>query len=118
MAHTYDLSTDIGKVRLLIGDTDITPTTDAQFSDEELQVFLDLGGSVFMGAAKALEAWAGSLSGDLLSEKIGDYSYTKKTVADKLALAAQYKKQDSEIPVFEISSMDLTSGSAITAEED
>ncbi|KKK87047.1 hypothetical protein LCGC14_2757160, partial [marine sediment metagenome] len=24
MAHTYDLTTDIGKVRLLIGDTDIT----------------------------------------------------------------------------------------------
>ncbi len=70
MAYTYDITTDIGKVRLLIGDTDVTPTTDAQFNDEELQIFLDLGGSVFMGAAKALEAWAGRLSGDLLSEHI------------------------------------------------
>ncbi len=118
MAHTYDLATDIGKVRLLIGDTDITPTTDAQFSDEEIQVFLTLGGSVLMGAAKALEAWAGSLSGDLLSEKIGDYSYTKKTVVDKLALADKYEKQDAEIPYLTWAEMDLTGGSGITAEED
>ena len=118
MAHTYDLTTEIGQVRLLIGDTDITPTTDAQFTDEEIQVFLDLGESILMGAAKALEAWAGALSGDLLSEKIGDYSYTKKTVADKLALADKYAKQDAEIPVFEWSQPDLTFGSGITAEED
>ncbi len=107
MAFTYDITTDIGKVRLLIGDTDITPTTDAQFSDEEIQVFIDMGGSVLMGAAKALEAWVGALSGDLLSEKIGDYSYTKKTVADKLALADKYEKQDAMIPVLEWSEMDL-----------
>ena len=107
MAYTYDLATDIGKVRLLIGDTDITPTTDAQFSDEEIQVFLDLGGSVFMGAAKALEAWSSTLTDDLLSEKIGDYSYTKKTAATKLALADKYKKQDSEVPYFTWAEMDL-----------
>ncbi len=118
MAHTYDLADDIGKVRLLIGDTDITPITDAQFSDEEIQVFLNLGGSVLMGAAKALEAWAGALSGDLLSEKIGDYSYTKKTVADKLALADKYEKQDAMIPYMTWSEIDLTFGSGITAEGD
>ena len=116
--YTYDITTEIGQVRRLINDTDIVPTTDAQFSDEEIQFFLNLGGSVLMGAAKALEAWAGALSGDLLSEKIGDYSYTKKTVADKLALADRYVKQDASIPVFEWSQFDLTSGSAITAEED
>ena len=118
MAHTYDLTTEIGQVRLLIGDTDITPTTDAQFSDEEIQVFLTLGGSVLMGAAKALEAWAGALSGDLLSEKIGDYAYSKKTVADKLSLADKYEKQDAAIPYMTWSEIDLTFGSGITVEED
>ena len=38
---TYNLSTDIGKLRLEIGDTDVVPSTDAIFLDEELQVFLD-----------------------------------------------------------------------------
>ena len=117
MAYTYDVTTDIGKVRLLIGDTDITPTTDAQFNDEEIQVFLDIGASVLMGAAKALEAWAGAISGDLTSEKIGDYSYTKKTVADKLALADKYAKQDAETPYLTWSEMDLT-GVASTISED
>ena len=108
MAHTYDLTTDIGKVRLLIGDTDITPTTDAQFTDEEIQAFLDMGGSVLMGAAKALEAWAATITDSLKSEKIGDYSYTKDDAGKKMALADKYAKQDAEIPVFEWSEMGLT----------
>ena len=32
--YTNDLATEVGAVRLNIGDTDIAPTTDAQFSDE------------------------------------------------------------------------------------
>ncbi len=108
MAHTYDLATDIGKVRLLIADTDITPTTDAQFSDEELQVFLDMGGSVLMGAAKALEAWAATEAANLDSERMGDYQYTRGAVNKKLTLAKEYARQDSEIPIFEWSEIDLT----------
>ena len=107
MAHTYDTTTDIGKVRLLIGDTDIVPITDAQFSDEEIQVFIDLGGSVLMGASKALEAWAGATSGTLASETIGDYSYKNTGPANKMALADKYAKQDATVPVFEIAEMDL-----------
>ncbi len=107
MAHTYDTTTAIGKVRLLIGDIDITPTTDAQFSDEEIQVFLDLGGSVLMGASKALEAWAGSLKTAVTAETIGDYSYKQGTVKNLLDLADKYAKQDATTPVFEIAEMDL-----------
>lgn len=39
MAFSYDLDTNIGKVRLLINDSD---RTDPLFSDKEIQVFLDL----------------------------------------------------------------------------
>ena len=118
MAYTYDITTEIGQVRRLINDTDITPTTDAEFSDEEIQFFLDLGGSVLMAAAKALESSAAALTGDLTSEKIGDYSYTKKTIADKLSLANHYIKQDASIPYMAWAEMDLTEGSGITAEGD
>ena len=98
MAHTYDLTTKIGQVRLLIGDTDITPTTDAQFSDEEIQFFLDLGGSILMGAAKALEAWAATEANNLDSERMGDYQYTRGAVNKKLTLAKEYAAQDTAKP--------------------
>lgn len=58
MAHSSVPGTDIGDVRILIQDTDIVPTTDAIFSDEEIQVFLTLGGSVQTAAGLALKAIA------------------------------------------------------------
>ena len=108
MAHTYDLNTAIGKVRLLINDTDITPITDAQFSDEEIQVFLDMANqSLLTAAGFALEAWASALTDSLLSEKIGDYAYTKKDAENKLKLAKEYKEQDASKPYFTWAEMDL-----------
>ena len=91
MTWTYDLTTLIGQVRLLIADTDIVPVTDAHFSDEEIQVFLTMAGSdTYLAAALALQSWAGFLSGAVDSERIGDYSYSKKQVANMLALAQAY----------------------------
>lgn len=56
MTWTYDPSTDIGRVRLLVADTD---TTRRIMDDEEYQAFLDMsGGSVVLAAAKALETIA------------------------------------------------------------
>lgn len=119
MAHTYDLTTNIGKVRLLIGDTDIVPTTDAQFSDEEIQVFLTLASSsLLIAAGYALEAWASAITDSLLSEKIGDYSYTKKDADTKLKLAAEYKKQAAESPYLTWAEMDLSGVEDTTVEED
>ena len=108
MAHTYDLTTNIGKVRLLIGDTDIVPITDAQFSDEEIQVFLDMGGTILTAAGYALEAWASAITDSLKSEHIGDYSYTKDDAGKKLQLAKEYKAEDAAKPYFTWSEMDLT----------
>jgi hypothetical protein len=73
MVATYDLTTPVGKVRLLIPDRDIS---NALFSDDELTEFLSMGdNNIFLAAADALEAIAGdpqrlrsftrgSLSGD------------------------------------------------------
>ena len=107
--YTFDVTDNIGKVRLLIGDTDIVPTSDAQFSDEEINAFLSMASnSLLLAASYALEAWAATLTGDYDSEKIGDYSYTNKKAANKTALAKKYREEDAESPAFTWSEWDLT----------
>jgi len=108
MAFTYDLTTDIGKVRLNINDKVNTSDTPAQFSDEELQVFLTSAGSVKLASAEALEAWAAADFGLMDSERIGDYQFARGAVSKKLTLAKLYRAQDAEIPVFDYGSFDLT----------
>jgi len=106
MAATYDLATDIGKVRLLIDDTDIA---DAHFTDEEITAFLTMASdSVNLAAAIALESWASSLSETAESETIGDYKYVKKLIANKLALAQRYRENSSNEPDIDWSSFNFT----------
>ena len=102
---------NIEQVRLLIADTD-----SSQFTDAQIQVFLDLASdSVLIAAAYALESWAASLTDSVTSEHIGDYSYTKKTADSKRALALEYKKEaasslaaEANSPYLTWSEMDLT----------
>ncbi len=96
--------TDIDKVRLLIADTG-----SIQFTDAQIQAFLDMAsGSILTAAGYALEAWAASITGGLTSERIGDYAYTKKDAENKLKLALEYKKQDAEKPYLTWAEMDLS----------
>ena len=109
MAIDYDLDTNVGKVRLKIGDTDVDPTTDAAFTNEELTYFLTANSNnINLASADALEAWAAKYAASPASEKIGDYAYTQKTVANMLSQAKSLRETDASIPVFEISEMDLT----------
>lgn len=58
MANTYSPTTDAGRVRLLIPDTN---TTTAVFSDDEIAAFLALNdGDVYAAAADAVETIASS----------------------------------------------------------
>jgi hypothetical protein len=58
MSVSYDVSTDLGKTRLLTFDTD---TTNPIYQDEEHQAFLDLNaGNVRLAAAQAIDAIAGN----------------------------------------------------------
>ena len=95
--------TDVEKVQLLIG-----AVASAMFTDAEIQAFIDMGGSVYMGAVLALKSAAASLASDLKSEKIGDYAYTKDTAANFLALAANYEKIDASIPVLDWAEFNFT----------
>jgi len=115
---TYDVTDNTGKVRLLIGDTDIVPTSDAQFNDEEIGVFLTMASSsLLLAASYALESWASAITDSLTSEKIGDYAYTKKNADTKMALAKKYREEDSLSPAFEWAEMDLSYGSSIDEED-
>ena len=85
--------TDIEKVRLLIG-----TVISATYTDAQIQAFLDMGISVYGAAALALKSWAATVADVSNSEKIGDYSYTKTSVANAIKLAENYEKKDAEQP--------------------
>ena len=55
MTFTYNVSTDIGRVRLLIGDTE---EANAIFEDDEIEVFLSLNDGVKRSAGGALDVIA------------------------------------------------------------
>ena len=104
MTATYDLSTDIGKIRLIISDKDIT---DCHFTDEELQVFLDSEGSVNLASAAALESWAAAYALNADSEHIGDYSYSQKITDKMLNLATRLRAADAAVPALTWAEPDL-----------
>lgn len=58
MSFTYDPTSDVGKVRLLITDTQVSNPALQMFSDYEIQAYLDLETTVFEAAALALDTIA------------------------------------------------------------
>jgi len=95
--------TDVEQVQLLIGDTGAV-----QYTVAEIGAFLTLAANdIFMAAAYALKAWAASIAGVADSEKIGDYSYSNKSVANKLAVAENYIKMSTTTPAMDWASLDL-----------
>jgi len=116
---TYDITTLVGKLRLMIGDTDIVPTTDAQFNDEELTYFLTTNSNnLNLAAADALGAWIGALTRELKSEKIGDYSYTRDTIANMNKLKEELEDKDETTPYLTWAEMDLSGVEDTTVDED
>lgn len=100
MAFTYDVSTDRGKVRLLITDVQ---EANPLFQDAEIDAFLTLNTSVRMAAAAALEVIAASEV--LVLKKITnlDLETDGPAVARELReLAKQLRAQDSTLGAFDI----------------
>ena len=107
MTTTYDLSTNVGKVRVRIGDTN---TSDAFFTDEEITVFLTAeSDNVNLAAADCLDAMAAAYGLNASSEKIGDYSYTQKAVDNMLKMSAKLRADDASKPYQTWGEMDLES---------
>lgn len=94
MAFSYDLSTDAGKVRLLIPDS---RATDYLLEDEEVAAFLALcGGNVRLAAADALDTIA---SNEALVQKaitLLDLRTDGPKVADALRKRADSLRKQAE----------------------
>lgn len=105
MTTTYDLTTSVGKIRLLISDKDLNNPV---FTDEELTYFLGENSNVInLAAAAALESWAASYSANADSEKIGDYSYSQSITRKMLDLATSLREKDASAPVIDWAEMDF-----------
>lgn len=94
MAFTYDLSTNTGKVRLNLGDTqeNVGPRPDKRnFSDEEIDHFISVE-SDGNNAATALgfEILASEWTSYALSETEGEVSFNAQMVADKYMIASKF----------------------------
>ena len=103
---SYDITTNVGKVRLTIGDTDITAEV---FTDAEITYFLTVNSNnISLAAADALEAWIAKYTTSPDSEKIGDYAYSQKIVEHMNKLRNELRAKVESAPAFEWSEMDLT----------
>jgi hypothetical protein len=93
MAFTYDLSNSIGKVRLLIPDTQ---ETTAVFSDEEITAFLALeSASVRRATALALETIASNEALTLKVVRLLDVQTDGAKLADSLMKRAATLRQQA-----------------------
>ena len=112
---SYDLTTNIGKVRLIIGDN----TAVEVFTDIEITYFLTVNGNnITLAAADALEAWMSKYATSPDSEKIGDYAYTQKIIQNMNKLQTELREKDASSPVLEIAEMDLSGLGDTTVSED
>lgn len=93
MAYTYDLSNSIGKVRLLIPDSQ---QTTAVFSDEEITAFLALeSSSVRRATALALETIASNEALTLKVVRLLDVQTDGAKLADSLLKRAATLRQQA-----------------------
>ena len=94
MAFTADLTTDIGKVRLLLMDMDSSRPI---FPDDaQIQTFLDLEGDVRNAAALAMESIAGNRVMVMQVVQLLDLKVDGLSVAKGLLLAAERLRATSD----------------------
>ncbi len=94
-SYTYNLSTAMGQVRLLIADTDIPDG--AIFSDEELTALLTMEGNVVKaGAARALEVLAANKARLAVRVQRGGVSEDLTQVAKELRATAGQLRAEAE----------------------
>jgi hypothetical protein len=98
-----DASSDVGKIRVLLGDTDPQNIVGGvgeyiYFSDDELVVFLDMyGGNVKLATARCMETIAGSQVLLLKSWSSDDLSVNGDRITDSLRrVAAQLRAEALE----------------------
>ena len=97
IAFTYDPTTDRGKVRLTIGDTDTVNADRQIFTDAEIDAFLGMNSSIIkLSSASALEAMAASQVFLLKVMKNMDFQVDGGAVGRELRLQAKQLRKDFE----------------------
>ena len=97
MSFSYDLTTDVGQVRLLISDTVHTVDGDEAylFEDAEIQAIIDRTESLDLAAAQLFEILAGSKAKLSIVVRRGDVSEDMTQVAAQLrAQAEQFRAEE------------------------
>ncbi len=95
MSFSYDLTTEIGKLRLLLQDID---ATNPIFSDEELGVFLSFGEhDLYLSASEAWLALAGNYAKLAKRKSISKYSHDLSQIANECREQATYYKEKAEL---------------------
>lgn len=90
----YDITTDIGKLRMMVSDNAILDTgagakPDGTFySDEELQVFIDLAGSWKRAVSLVLRALANAYARQAIVQEIDGYREDLSKISAQLQDAA------------------------------
>jgi hypothetical protein len=102
--YTYDLGTDIGRVRLMIGDT--SPINGKRlFSNEEIDAYLDMyESSIRLASAAALDTIASSEA--LLRKKIG----TSEFSIDAPAVAREIRNHAKQLRLEHVEVMAIDGG--------
>lgn len=94
MSFTYDLSSNVGKMRMMIPDRH---ADEAFFTDEELSAFLEMEGDVKRGTALALETMASDQAMVLKVVRLLDVSTDGRAVAESLMKrASELRRQADE----------------------
>jgi hypothetical protein len=95
MSFTYDVSTNEGKVRLIITDTD---STNPIFQDAEIEAWLGLmGGSILLAAAQALDTIASSEALIMKKIRLLDVTTDGPAVAKALRDHAQKLREQQQM---------------------
>lgn len=109
--YTYNLATDVGRLRFLIQDTDMSSVStalnleqrSAAFTDEELAWVLTVRPDLFYAAATCLRVWAANKQLIVIARRVGksqvDYGSIR---ADLLKAADAYETQANMQPYDEI----------------
>lgn len=112
---SYEITTNIGKVRLAIGDTD---ESNEVFTNTEIEYFLTAqSDNINLAAAQAARAWAAKYTTSADTEKIGDYAYSQKAVDKFLKLATTLEEKDASTPYQTYGSFNLTGIENTTIED-
>ena len=113
MSFTYDPTTDRGKVRLLVGDTDTATAANQIFTDAEIDALLSIeDNEVYAAAAAGCESLAAVATHSAVIVRAGRILNIDraKVPAHYRALAEKYRERSLAAPTEEIDSLDYSVG--------